>query len=257
MQTTAPVSNQKLWASRILSGLVILFLLFDGIAKLFKPASVVEATTQLGYPASVIVPLGIVLTICTIIYAIPRAAMLGAILLTGYLGGAVATHVRVGGGWFPILFPVIFGVLLWGGLYLRDGRLHSLLPLTTQSPAASKQMLWAGRILSALPVLMLLFSAIMKLMKPAQVLQGLAQFGYQESVVLSLGILELACTIVYVIPRTAVLGAILLTGYLGGATATHVRVGDQFFIPIVLGVLVWGGLYLRDERLRSLIPLQK
>ncbi|MBP6821411.1 MAG: DoxX family protein [Acidobacteria bacterium] len=118
-------------------------------------------------------------------------------------------------------------------------------------------MLWAGRILSALPVLMLLFSAIMKFMKPAQVLQGLAQFGYQESVVLSLGILELACTVVYLVPRTAVLGAILLTGYLGGATATHVRVGDQFFIPIVLGVLLWGGLYLRDERLRALIPLQK
>ncbi len=257
MQTTAPVSNQKLWASRILSGLAVLFLLFDGIAKLFKPAPVVEATTQLGYSASVIVPLGIVLTFCTIIYVIPRTAKLGAILLTGYLGGAVATHVRVGGGWFPILFPVIFGVLLWGGLYLRDERLHSLVPLTTQPSTTSKQMLWAGRILSALPVLMLLFSAIMKFMKPAQVLQGLAQFGYQESVVLSLGILELACTVVYLVPRTAVLGAILLTGYLGGATATHVRVGDQFFIPIVLGVLLWGGLYLRDERLRALIPLQK
>lgn len=257
MQTTAPVSNRTLWASRILSGLVILFLLFDGIAKLFKPAPVVEATTQLGYSASVILPLGIVLTLCTIIYAIPRTAKLGAILLTGYLGGAVATNVRAGQGWFPILFPVIMGMLMWGGLYLRDSRLHSLIPLTTQPPFASKKMLWAGLILSVLPVLMLLFSAFMKFAKPPQVLQGLAQFGYQESVVLSLGILELACTIIYLVPRTAVLGAILLTGYLGGATATHVRVGDQFFIPIVLGVVLWGGLYLRDERLRALIPLQR
>jgi hypothetical protein len=83
----------------------------------------------LGYPESVILGLGIVLTASTLLYAIPRTAVLGAILLTGYLGGAVATHVRVGGGAFPVLFPVCIGVLLWGGLVLRDARLRSLLPL--------------------------------------------------------------------------------------------------------------------------------
>ena len=129
---TTPVSNKMLWAGRIMSGLPALFLLFDGIAKLFKPAFVVEGTVKLGYSESVIIPLGIVVTICTILYVIPRTAMLGAILLTGYLGGAVDTHVHAGEGWFRILFPVIFGVLIWGGLYLRDERLQALIPLRAQ-----------------------------------------------------------------------------------------------------------------------------
>jgi hypothetical protein len=126
-----------------------------------------------------------------------------------------------------------------------------------QTAPVSKKKLWAGRILSALPVLLLLFSGVLKLMKPAAVVQGFAHFGYPESLLLTLGILELACTVVYVIPRTSVLGAILTTAYLGGATATHVRIGDpSFFIPVILGVLVWGGLFLRDDRLRALIPLR-
>ncbi len=121
----------------------------------------------------------------------------------------------------------------------------------TQTAPVSSKKLWAGRIISALPVLLLLFSGVMKLMKPAPVVQGFAHFGYPESLALSIGILELACTVVYVIPRTSVLGAILLTGYLGGATATHVRIGDPFFVPVGLGVLVWGGLFLRDDGLRA------
>jgi len=126
---TASGARVTLWTGRIVSGLPILFLLFDGIAKLFKPAPVVEATVRLGYPESVIIPLGIVLLTCTILYVIPRTAMLGAILLTGYLGGAVATHVRAGEGWFSIFFPVLLGMLLWGGPYLRDDRLRKLIPL--------------------------------------------------------------------------------------------------------------------------------
>jgi hypothetical protein len=126
----------------------------------------------------------------------------------------------------------------------------------TQTVAVSKTMLWAGRIISAPPVLMLLLSGVMKLLQPEPVVKGFADLGWPESLALSLGILEIGCTIVYVIPRSSVLGAILLTGYLGGAVATHVRIGEQFFIPIILGVLVWGGLYLRDRRLRALIPLR-
>jgi hypothetical protein len=131
MSNTQPAPNSKarLWAGRIISTLPALFLLFDGVMKLFKPAPVVEATLKLGYPESTIIPMGIVLLACTILYLIPRTAVLGAILLTGYLGGAVATHVRVGEGWFSILFPVIFGILLWGGLYLRDHQLPRLIPL--------------------------------------------------------------------------------------------------------------------------------
>lgn len=126
---TAPVSKKRLSAGRIISALPALFLIFDGIMKLVKPAPVVEATVRLGYPESVIVGMGIVLLACTVLYLIPRTAILGAILLTGYLGGAVATHVRVGEGLFPVLFPVVFGALLWGGLWLRDERLRALIPL--------------------------------------------------------------------------------------------------------------------------------
>jgi ABC-type transport system involved in cytochrome c biogenesis permease component len=127
---TTPVSRKRLWAGRISSALPSLFLLLDGVAKLVKPAVVVEGTVKLGYPETVIVPLGIVLLTCTILYVIPRTSVLGAILLTGYLGGAVATHVRVGDPLFThVLFPVYLGVLIWGGLYLRDDRVRALIPL--------------------------------------------------------------------------------------------------------------------------------
>lgn len=125
------VSKSSLWAGRIVSVLAALFLLLDGVMKLFKPAFVVEATVRLGYSESVIVPIGAVLVLCTILYLIPATSILGAILLTGYLGGAVATHVRVGEGWFPIIFPIVFGILIWLGLYLRDVRLRSLVPLSS------------------------------------------------------------------------------------------------------------------------------
>lgn len=124
------VSKGTVWAGRIISGLPALFLLFDGAMKLVKPAPVVEATTRLGYSQNVIVPLGIVLIVWTILYLIPRTAILGAILLTGYLGGAVATHVRVAEGVFSIIFPVIVGALLWFGLYLRNRSLRVLVPLS-------------------------------------------------------------------------------------------------------------------------------
>ena len=126
-----------------------------------------------------------------------------------------------------------------------------------QSTPVSKTKLWAGRIISALVALLLVFSGVMKLLKPAPVLQGFAHFGYPESLILGIAILEIACAIVYLIPRTSVLGAILVTGYLGGATASNVRVGDpSFYLTVILGVLAWGGLYLREDRLRALIPLR-
>jgi hypothetical protein len=129
--------------------------------------------------------------------------------------------------------------------------------MTTTPAPASKKMLWAGYFLSALPVLLLLMSGAMKLMRPAPVLEGFVHLGYPESLALGIGIVELVCVGFYLIPTTAVLGAILLTGYLGGATATHLRIGEPFYMPVLLGVLVWGGLFLRDERLRALIPLRR
>jgi hypothetical protein len=123
----ASTSKAGLWAGRIISTLVVLFLLFDAGIKLLNLGPAVEGTVKLGYPASVVVPLGMVLLACVLLYVIPRTAILGAILLTGFLGGATATNVRVQNPW--ILFPVGIGVLAWGGLYLRDEHLRSLIPL--------------------------------------------------------------------------------------------------------------------------------
>jgi hypothetical protein len=128
--TMPPSSKSALWAGRIMSGFTVLFMLFDAISKLAMEHHVVEATTNIGYPQPVIRPLGIILLACTVLYAIPRTAIFGAILLTGYLGGAVASKVRIDDPLFSsVLFGVYFGILAWGGLYLRDGRLRSLIPL--------------------------------------------------------------------------------------------------------------------------------
>ena len=126
----AGISKGQLWTGRIFSGLVILLLLADSIGKFVKPPAVVEGTVKLGYPESVILKLVVILLISTVLYAIPRTAMLGAILLTGYLGGAVATHTRVSDPLFShVLFPVYLGILLWAGLWLRDLRFRELLPV--------------------------------------------------------------------------------------------------------------------------------
>lgn len=118
----------------------------------------------------------------------------------------------------------------------------------------SKAMIWTGWVLTALPSLMLCMSGGMKLVKP----EMLEKMGYPERLGLVLGIVEIGSTVLYLIPRTTVLGAILLTGYLGGAVATHARVLEmQFLIPLVLGMLVWGGLFLRDPRVRALIPVRR
>jgi hypothetical protein len=127
-RTTNPVvTKSRLWTSRVISGFAALFLLFDGVTKLFKPSFVVDATVRLGFPESAIVGIGILLTACTVIYLIPRTSILGAVLLTGYLGGAVAIQLRAGSSAFETVFPVLIGILVWGGLWLRDNRMKELL----------------------------------------------------------------------------------------------------------------------------------
>lgn len=124
----------------------------------------------------------------------------------------------------------------------------------------STKRLWAGRIVSAIPVLFLLFDAVIKFMQIAPVRESFAQLGYPERLAPAIGALALACLILYLIPRTSVLGAILLTAYLGGAVATHVRVGNPLvthaLFPTYVALLLWAGLWLRDDRLRALIPLR-
>jgi DoxX-like family len=133
-----PFSKKSLWVGRTMSTLVILFLVFDVVLKFVKPAPppVVEAFAHLGWALSLAPVLGTILLVCTALYVIPNTSVLGAILLTGYLGGAVATHFRAGDPLFShVLFPTYLGVLLWGGLYLREPRLRALIPLRT--PIAS------------------------------------------------------------------------------------------------------------------------
>src|SRR5687768_7742831 len=113
----------------------------------------------------------------------------------------------------------------------------------------SKKALWAGRIISGIIVLMLTFSAVLKIVRPPAVTEEFDRLQLPSRITIALGILELTCAVIYAIPQTAVLGAILVTGYLGGAILTHLRIADPFWSPIVLGVLAWVGLYLRDPRL--------
>ncbi len=122
--------KRDLWIGRVLSGFAVLFLTFDAAIKLLRLPMAIDGTTQLGYPAGVVLPLGVIQLVCLALYVIPRTSVLGAVLWTGYLGGAIATHVRLGNPLFThVLFPVYVALLLWGGLWLRDARLRTLLPL--------------------------------------------------------------------------------------------------------------------------------
>ncbi len=123
--------------------------------------------------------------------------------------------------------------------------------------AASGKSVWVGRVISALASLVFFFSAFLKLKGGPEVAQGMAHLGLPERMVIPLAILEVSCTVIYLIPHTSVLGAILLAGYVGGTICTHWRVGDPFFIQIALGVFLWLGLYLREPRLKDLIPLRR
>lgn len=128
---------------------------------------------------------------------------------------------------------------------------------TTTAARPSNAMVWTGRIISGLVVLFLVGGSTMGIIKAAEFAPQFAKYGYPEGALLKIQITCIVCALIYAFPRTAVLGAILLTGYLGGATATHVRVGEPFFIPILVAVVAWGGIFLRDEKLRALIPLRR
>ena len=127
----------------------------------------------------------------------------------------------------------------------------------TTVPARSRTAFWLGWVLSVLPALLLLFSASLKVIRPPAVAEMFAHLGWHERSLLPLGILELTCALLLLIPRTAVLGAILVAGYMGGAIATHARLGEPFFVQAGVGLLAWLGLYLREPRLRELIPLRR
>lgn len=130
MQMNSRDGAWRQWAGRALSGLAVLFLLFDSTGRLLQVQPVLDGTIRLGYPRDLVLTLGVILLACVLVYIIPRTSVLGAVLLTAYLGGAVATQVRVGAPLFThVLFPTYVGALLWGGLLLRDARLQAFLPI--------------------------------------------------------------------------------------------------------------------------------
>jgi hypothetical protein len=132
---------------------------------------------------------------------------------------------------------------------------------TIQTTATPKPMLWTGRILTALGALFLLFDGVTHVMQIAPVAEAMNQLGYPANLALTIGIIELVCLLLYLVPATSLLGAILQTAYLGGAVAANLRIGAPLFsnilFPVYVGLFIWGGLYLRDERLRALFPLRK
>jgi uncharacterized membrane protein YphA (DoxX/SURF4 family) len=126
-------------------------------------------------------------------------------------------------------------------------------PLAAKRPATY----WLGWVLGVLPCLLLVMSGVMKIAQPGDFLDQFTKMGYPAQTALAIGVVELVCTALYLIPQTAVLGAILLTGYMGGAIATHVRVEEMFVVQFLIGVVLWLGLYLREPRLRALLPMRK
>jgi hypothetical protein len=136
-----------------------------------------------------------------------------------------------------------------------------LAPLATPVSVESSSLTrWGGRILSALPVAFLIFDSVIKLIGVDAVAESFGELGYPVHLAMGIGLLELVCIAIYVVPRTGVLGAVLLTGYLGGAIATHVRIGSPLFshtlFPVYVGLLLWAGIYLRERRLRELLPFR-
>ena len=123
--------------------------------------------------------------------------------------------------------------------------------------AVSRKMFWTGWVISVLPCLLFVVSAVAKIVRPPEVVKGFAQVGVPEPLILTIAILELSCVVIYLIPRTAILGAILFTGFIGGAILTHLRVGEAVYTHIVLGILLWLGIYLREERLWPLLPIRR
>jgi len=260
IQNASP-SKPLLYTGYTLSVLSILFFLFDASIKFTTSDSVTQALTQLGIPMHLSPAIGVIALVCIALYALPPTSILGSVLLTGYLGGAIALHLRVGNPLFShILFPVYIALFIWGGIWLRDQNLRQVFPFTPKSLLAAppKKQLWTGYILTALSALMMIFTAVMKFTyTPPPGSQPAMGFPFRY--MHTLGFIEFSCIALYLIPRTSVLGTVLLSAYLGGATAVNLRAGESVgssLIPALISVVLWAGLWLRDSRLRRLIPLR-
>lgn len=253
-------SKARLYTGFVLSTLAILFFLMDAAMKFTTNPQVVEAQRQLEIPASLSPVLGVIALVCIALYAIPATSILGAVLLTAYLGGAVAVHLRVDNPLFShTLFPVYIALFIWGGLWLRHANLRTLFPFTTRPVIinASKKLLVTGYVLTVLGALFIVFTAIMKFVytPPA----GAPPPAFPLHHMHHLAFMEFACITLYLFPSTSVLGTVLMTGYLGGATAINLRGGESVaasLIPALVSAVLWAGIWLRDTRLQALLPLR-
>lgn len=255
---TAP-SKTRLYTGYVLSTLAILFLVMDACMKFTTNPQVIAAQTQLGWPLRLTPAIGILALICTALYALPATSVLGALLLTGYFGGAIALHLRVDNPLFShMLFPVYIALLVWGGIWLRNATLREVLPLASRPDAntTSKKQLWAGYILTAISALLILFTAVMKFVyvpKPGEPIL------FPQHHIHHLAYIEIVCTLLYLFPSTSFLGAVLLVSYLGGATCINLREGQSLgasLITVIIGIVVMAGPWLRDSRLRRLFPIR-
>ena len=260
VQSGSP-SKARLYTGYAMSGVIALFLLMDAVMKFTRAAPVLESNRQLEIPLSLTPVLGIIALVCLVLYIVPATAVLGAILFTGYLGGAIAIHVRVGNPLFThILFPIYVALFLWGGLWFREKRVRELFPLVhdTAASARSKAALYSGYTISLLALLLVLLTAIMKFTYTAPA--GSPPPIFPMEYVHTLAYTEFVLVALCLFPRTAFFGTVFLTGYLGGAAAVGLRAGEgaaATIVPVLIGAAVWAGYWLRNTQVRSLIPVRR
>ncbi len=259
-QTSSP-SKAGIYTGYTLSVLAILFMLMDAVMKFTHAAPVIEANRQLEIPLSLLPALGVVALLCIALYPIPATSVLGAILLTGYLGGAIAVHARVGNPIFThILFPIYVALFIWGGIWFRDRTLRELFPIVhdTTTSAPSKALLYTGYVITVLAAIFVLLSAVMKFVYVAPA--GSPPPAFPMEHIHTLAYIEFVLVALYLFPRTAFFGAVFLGGYLGGATMIDLRSGESVggsIVPALIAAALWVGYWLRNAQVRSLIPLRK
>lgn len=258
---TASSSKARTYTGYTLAALFLLFMLLDAVMKFTHAAPVIAANTQLEIPPWMTPALGVIVLVCLALYAIPATAVLGAVLFTGYLGGAIAVHARVGNPFFShTLFPLYVALFLWGAIWFRDQTLRDLFPIvkSPQASAPSKGMLYTGYTVTVLAALFVLFSAVMKFIYTLPA--GAPPPGFPMEHMHTLAYLEFVLVALYLFPRTAFFGTVFLTGYLGGATAINLRSGEPIgasLIPVIVGVALWAGYWLRSAEVRSLLPVRR
>jgi hypothetical protein len=259
IETYAP-SKSRVYTGYTLTILSILFLLVDSAIKFTSSPQVAQTMGQLGFPMRLTAAIGVLALACTALYAVPATAVLGALLLTGYLGGAIALHLRVDDPLFThILFPIYIAFFIWGGIWLRDERLREVFPVTRSSGAApsSRALVVTGYILTAISALLVLLTAVLKFTYVPKAGSPPPIFPMHH--IHLLAYIEIACTVLYLFPATSFLGAMLLTGYMGGATAVNLQSGEAVLpslVPVLFSALAWAGVWLRDSRLRRLFPVR-